>query len=356
MSAPRPERSRIARLRKILEQRRIGALLVMQRENVRYLTGFTGSSACLILADGRPALITDFRYQLQAAREVSGAAVVIQQRDLFSAVGAAAGSLGVRTLWFDEASFTLDRIRALRKQGLRLRGAKDPVAELRQRKDAREMAAIGKAIHRAEKSFRALGRWIRPGVSERELGLRLEWLMREAGSRKAAFDTIVASGPNGAMPHASQTNRRLRRGDLVTIDFGAEADGYFCDITRTVCVGRPTPRQQEVHALVRRAQQAAIAKILPGVPCREVDAAARGIIAAAGYGKEFGHAAGHGIGLMVHEAPSLSRLSTARLEHGMVLTVEPGVYLPGWGGVRTEDMVAVTRHGAKLLTGLSRDL
>ena len=339
-----------------MRARGIDALLIAARENIRYLTGFTGSAGYVILAGARPVLITDFRYQLQAQREAPEATLALQKKDLLSAVAEAAAAVGAKTLWFDESSLTFDRVRGLRKQGLRLKGVPDPVSELRQRKDDGEVARIRTAINRAEESFLALRRVLRPGMTEREAALRLEWLMREKGAQKAAFDIIVASGRNGAMPHAAASSRRLRTGDLVTVDFGAEADGYFCDITRTVCIGKPSSRQRKVHALVLQAQQTAIASIRPGIPCADVDRAARDVITAAGQGDRFGHATGHGIGLMVHEAPSLSSRSKARLAPGMVVTVEPGVYLPGWGGIRIEDMVLVTETGAKTLTSLPRGL
>ncbi|MHB8843461.1 MAG: M24 family metallopeptidase [Nitrospirota bacterium] len=356
MNERRPETARIARLRLIMRERGIAALLVTQRENVRYLTGFTGSAGSLLLARGRPVLITDFRYQSQAAAESPGTKLLIQKKDHASAIKAAADRLGIPTLWFDESSFTLDRLRALRKQGLRLIGAKDPVAETRLRKDAAELRHMKLAIRRAEHSFLELLPGVRAGTTEQELALRLEMLMRGRGARRAAFDTIVASGRNGAMPHASVSGRRLRDGDLVTFDFGAEANGYFCDITRTVCVGRPSARQREIHDLVRRAQQKAIETVGPGVRCADVDRAAREIIDTAGHGAHFGHATGHGIGLMVHEGPGVSALSKQRLATGMVITVEPGVYVPGWGGVRIEDMVLVTDDGYQMLTGLPRGL
>jgi Xaa-Pro aminopeptidase len=356
MSTLLAETARIARLRTLMRKRGIGALLVTQRENVCYLTGFTGSAGSLLLAQGRPVLITDFRYQVQAGEESPGARLLIQKKDHSTAIKSAAELLGVTTVWFDESSFTIDRVRALKKQGLRLRGAKDPVGEIRQCKDAAELRHIRTAIRRAEDSFRELAPRIRAGSTERELGLRLEMLMREKGARKAAFDIIVASGRNGAMPHASVSNRRLHNGDLVTFDFGAEANGYFCDITRTVCVGRPSPRQREIHDLVRRAQVKAIKAVRTGVRCADIDRAAREIIVQAGHGAHFGHATGHGIGLMVHEGPSLSALSKQRVETGMVVTIEPGVYVPGWGGVRIEDMVLVTADGHRVLTSLPREL
>ena len=357
MTRSRPEPQRVTLLRRILNKRRISALLVTQRENIRYLTGFTGSAGSVIVSGtGRPALITDFRYQEQARREAPGARVIIQAKDHLSALRDAAHRLRLDALWFDESSLTVDRVRSLRKKGLRLSGSRDLVADLRRKKDPSELRAILRALQRAESAFRTVRGAIRPGVTERELGLRLEWSMRQQGARRAAFETIVASGRNGAMPHATLSDRRLRSGDLVTIDFGAEADGYYCDLTRTVAVGPPTARQRAVHALVLEAQQAAIAAIAPGTACRDIDRAARDLISAAGHGGHFGHATGHGIGLQVHEGPSLSGLAKDRLETGMVVTVEPGVYVPGWGGVRIEDMVLVTEKGPKVLSTLSRDL
>lgn len=357
MSGTDRSSARVSLLRKLMSRHGIGALLVTRRENVRYLTGFSGSAGSVLVgASGRPVLITDFRYQQQAGAEALHAKLLIQKKDHLSAIMAAADQMGTGTLWFDESSMTLDRVKALRKLALRLRGAKDLVAELRQVKDASELALIRKAVRRAEHAFRELLPAVRPGATERELGLRLELLIREQGSRRVAFDIIVASGRNGAMPHASVSDRRLRSGDLVTFDFGAEADGYYSDITRTVCVGRPSARQREVHDLVLRAQQAAIRSAAPGISCSAVDREARSTIERAGHGKQFGHATGHGIGLMVHEAPTIAAPVKTDLRAGMVFTVEPGVYIPGWGGVRIEDMVVVTGDGCRVLTGLSREL
>lgn len=349
-------RERIRALRELMAERGIDALLVTRRENVRYLTGFTGSAGSVLLAAGKPCLVTDFRYKLQARIETSGLSVVVMKNNWAAAVKDAAAARGAATLWIDGAAMTVDRVAALRKQGIKTRAAKDPVGELRQRKDRTELGAIRKAIRRAEESFEELRRRIRPGVRERELGLMLEFLMREKGSRSAAFDTIVASGGNGAMPHAATSDKKLRQGELVVVDFGAEADGYFCDLTRTLCIGKPTVRQREIHGLVLRAQQEAIRAAVPGTACSAIDGAARSVISRAGKGKLFGHATGHGVGLMVHEGPSLSSLSKDVAAPGMVFTVEPGVYVPGWGGVRIEDMVLVTESGAETLTSLPREL
>jgi Xaa-Pro aminopeptidase len=351
-----PEQNRVARLKRIMESEGIDGLLVTKRENVRYLTGFTGSAGTVLVAMGKPTLITDFRYQLQARTESVGAEVVIQKTDFPAALSEVAENASVKDIWFDESSLTIETLKRLRNRGLKLKGRRDPVGVLRQRKDPSELISIRKAIRRAEESFLEMKKFIRPGARERGLALMLEFLMREKGARKAAFDTIVASGRNGAMPHAATTARKIKQGDLVTIDFGAEADGYFCDITRTICVGRPTSRQREIHALVLNAQQTAIKGVRPGMSCKAVDAVARDMIRSAGHGDHFGHGTGHGIGLMVHEGPSISPLSSDGVEKDMLFTVEPGVYVPGWGGVRIEDMVLVTERGARVLTTLSREL
>lgn len=352
----RPEKKRVERLRARMKERRIKAVLVTGRENVRYLSGFTGSAGSLIVTDRRLVLVTDFRYQVQARMEAVGASLYIQKKDWASAITDAARHIGADRLWYNEASMTVDSAKRLRRAGLALKGTTDIIGDLRQYKDDVEIRCIRKAISRAEEAFRELRRYIRPGVSERDLGLRLEYLIRDKGSRRVAFDIIVASGMNSAMPHASVTERIIRNGDLVTIDFGAEADGYFCDITRTVCIGRPTRMQREIHEVVLKAQEAAINAIRPGIACRDLDSAARNIINKAGYGRRFGHSTGHGVGLMVHEGPAISQLSTANAAEGMVFTIEPGVYIPGWGGIRIEDMVLVTNKGVEVLTTLPRGL
>jgi Xaa-Pro aminopeptidase len=352
----RPELQRLMRLRRLMDREGVLSLLITRREDVRYLTGFTGSAGSLLVASGKPCLITDFRYKLQAGKETTGATVLIQKRDFFTSLREVMDRSGTDTLWLDESSLTIELVKNLKKLGLRAREHRDLVRELRLCKDRSELAHLRTAIRRAEESFRELSRHVKPGATERELGLKLEYLMRDKGARKAAFDTIVASGGNGAMPHASMTNRRLRTGDLVTFDFGAESGGYFCDITRTVCLGRPSARQREVHDLVSRAQAAALGRIKPGVSCKSVDDAAREVIRSAGHGEHFGHGTGHGIGLMVHEGPSVSPLSKDQVETDMVFTVEPGVYIPGWGGVRIEDMVRATETGMQLMTTLPRGL
>ena len=352
----RPEQERLAGLRQAMSESGLDSLLVTRREDVRYLSGFTGSSGSLMVTSRRACLITDFRYKEQARKETTGIAILIQKGDYFTAVRDVLERMDVDTLWFDESALTVERLRIFKKKGFKLKGHTDLVKTLRQQKDQHELLHIRTAIRRAEEAFRELKADIHPGVTERELGLKLEYLIRGKGSRRAAFDIIVASGAHGAMPHAAVTNRRIKKGDLVTFDFGAEENGYYSDMTRTLCVGRPSSRQREVHETVLKAQSAAIQSTRAGVPCKSIDHAAREVIKRSGYGKYFGHGTGHGIGLMVHEGPSISQLSSDTVATNMVFTVEPGIYIPGWGGVRIEDMVQVTETGAKVLTSLPREL
>ncbi len=352
----RPGQNRISRLKQLIKTEGLESLLVTRREDVRYLSGVTGSAGSLVVASGRPCLITDFRYQLQVQQECTGLTVIIQKKDFYTALREAVARMGISLLSFEESSLTVEALKKIRKEGVRTRGHQGLVQELRQCKDRQELYHLRTAIRRAEESFRELLRYVRPGATERELGIRLEFLMREKGARKVAFDTIVASGGNGAMPHAHTTNRRLRKGDLVTIDFGAEANGYFCDITRTLSIGRPTAKQREIHGTVLSAQSAAMKMIQPGVSCKSIDGAAREVIRSSGHGEHFGHGTGHGIGLMVHEGPSISPMSKDQVKRDMVFTVEPGIYIPGWGGVRIEDMVWATGNGMTMLTTLPREL
>ncbi len=352
----RPEQDRLAGLRQIMSANKLDSLLVTRREDVRYLSGFTGSSGSLLVSSNRSCLITDFRYTVQSRKETAGIVILIQKKDHFTAVREAGERMGVDTLWFDESALTVEGLKNFKKAGFKLKGHADLIRTLRQQKDKQELANIRTAIRRAEEAFLELKADIKPGATEQWLGSKLEYLMREKGAHRAAFDTIVASGAHGAMPHASVTNRRIKKGDLVTFDFGAEANGYYSDITRTCCVGRPSARQREIHDLVLQAQSAAIQSIGIGVPCRSVDHAAREVIKGAGHGRHFGHGTGHGVGLMIHEGPSVSPLSSDTVEENMVFTVEPGVYIPGWGGVRIEDMVLVTGKGVKVLTTLPREL
>jgi Xaa-Pro aminopeptidase len=230
------------------------------------------------------------------------------------------------------------------------------IADLRSRKNLEELEKIRRAIHVASESFLDASPRFRPGVKERVAAEFLECRMRRRGGDKTAFDTIVASGPRAALPHGAASEKRMGQKETVVVDFGVRVQGYHSDETKTLILGKPDAAQRRIYETVRRAQEKAMMAIRPGVSVRRIDAAAREVIARAGYGKFFGHGTGHGVGLAVHEEPLISPKGRGVVEEGMVFTVEPGIYIPGWGGVRLEDMVLVTPHGSEVLTVLSKEL
>jgi len=327
------------------------------RATLRYLTGFTGEGTVLAAGD-EAILLTDSRYTEQAKREV-GELPVRECRDwLQKDLAAEIAARKLETVAFAARRVTYSWFDALRKLGgFSLTDVPDPTNELRAVKAREEVDALRKAARLAEEAFRALLSELHVGMKEGEIALRLEWLMRSAGSDSVAFETNVSCGDNTALNHytPSAGGRELRRGDLLLFDFGACVDGYRSDITRTISVGRPTKQAEEIYQIVLEANEAAIEAVGPGKTGVEVDATARKIIADAGYGERFGHGLGHGIGLEIHERPSLSAVSKDTLVAGMVTTIEPGIYIPAFGGVRIEDDVVVTASGSEVLTSFPKD-
>jgi len=350
---------RLARLRARLAELALPGLLVTGRANVRYLSGFAGEGFLVVTADGQW-LVTDGRYEEEAAAAAPSFELVAYRREaeLKERLRALAREAAVDRLGCEAAHLSLARHRwfAETLEGVELDPREGLVEELRRVKDAEEVARIRRALALAEEACARLLPRIGPGRSERELALELEVTMRELGADGPAFDLIVAAGANASRPHARPGSRRLERGDLVILDFGAVWEGYHSDTTRTLVVGPPAPRQREVYEVVLAAQEAALSAVRPGATGEEVDRAARTVIEEAGYGERFLHGTGHGVGLEIHEAPRLSPGREDRLEAGMVVTVEPGVYLPGWGGVRLEDLVLVTEDGGRSLNGLPKEL
>jgi len=339
--------------------RGVDGFLITDMVNVRYLSGFTGSAGFIVLAKnkgGEGTFVTDSRYALQAEREVEGLKIHIEKRPAPRAVEALARKLGIRTLGVED-TISVGVFNALSSRSLRLKAFRDPVRTLRAVKEAGEVANIREAVRRAEAAFLEVRPYIRAGRREREIAWRLEERLRKKGCRRIPFDIIVASGPNSALPHARAAERKLSAGDLVVVDWGGEAGGYFSDMTRTLLIrGKDTARKREIHRIVLEAQRKAITAVRPGISSLEIDSAARDVIKRAGYGRHFGHGLGHGVGLEVHELPRISPVRKARLREGMVFTVEPGVYVPGLGGVRIEDMVLLRQVGAEVLTSLPRGL
>jgi Xaa-Pro aminopeptidase len=351
---------RADRLSALLPEAEVDALLVTGLVNVRYLTGYTGDNGLAVIGPETRAFITDFRYVEQAAEEVDASFERRQaQLELVDAIEAVlpAGSL---RLGFESTHVSVrdhDRLRDALPKRIELVPLDGLVERLRTVKEPDEVARIHEAAKLADAAFTELVNDGLAGRTERELAFSLEVNMHRQGASGASFDIIVASGPQGALPHGMPRDVEVTPGQFVVIDWGARFDGYCSDCTRTVYVGgKPDPEDEEVYDLVLQAQLAGLEAIAAGVAAREVDAAARGLIEAGGHGEHFGHSLGHGVGLEIHEAPRLSQRSDATLEAGNVVTDEPGIYLPGRFGVRVEDLVLVTEDGAQILTGVSKDL
>lgn len=351
---------RLAAVRQAVATAGLDALVVTNLANVRYLCGFTGSNGVLLVTAERAVLVTDGRYRAQAAREVQQAAVDVGLRieaaDLDGALAAEVD--GAPRVGLEAAAITWDAQRryADRFVGSELVPTSNLVELRRAAKDAGELARIERAAQIADAALAQCVEQLHEAPSEREFALTLEVTMRRLGADGPSFETIVASGPNAALPHARPSHRRIERGDLVVIDFGALVEGYHSDMTRTVCVGPPSAEQRRLYDVVAEAQATARAAVRAGVATKQIDATARQVIEAAGWGDQFSHGTGHGIGLAVHEYPIMSRTTPGELREGFVVTVEPGVYLPSLGGVRVEDTVVVGATGCRSLTRFPKEL
>ncbi len=347
---------RTTRLRRLLEQEQLDGYFTSHPANLRYLCGYTGSNGLLLTTGHGAWFYTDFRYGEQIRTEVSGCRRRVLKRDLFSSLPAS-DAAGAERIGVEKEHLTIARLESLRKvlRKHRLVPVRDLVRELRRTKEPGEIRLLEQAQVTTDRVFRDVLRLVRPGVTEHDLATEVDFAFRRAGGDNS-FESIIASGPNGAKPHAGFTRRRLKNGDAVTFDIGCRLNGYCSDMTRTVFVGRARGELRVVYEIVLAAQERALATIRPGIPAREVDAAARNYIKEAGYDRYFGHGLGHGVGIEVHECPVLAAASDDVLAPGDVFTVEPGIYLPGIGGVRIEDMVLVTRTGHVNLTKTPKGL
>ncbi|HTX29761.1 MAG TPA: aminopeptidase P family protein [Solirubrobacteraceae bacterium] len=351
---------RADRLSALLPEAEVDALLVTGLVNVRYLTGYTGDNGLAVIGPETRAFITDFRYVEQAAEEVDSSFERRQaQLELVDAIEAVLPG-GPLRLGFESSHVSVrdhGRLRSELPARVELVPLDGLVEQLRTVKDTDEVTRIEEAAKLADGAFTELVQGGLSGRSERELAFALEVNMHRQGASAASFEIIIASGPHGALPHGMPRDVEVTPGQFVVIDWGARFDGYCSDCTRTVYVGgEPGPEEQEVYDLVLTAQLAGLEAIRAGASAREVDAAARGLIEAAGHGEHFGHSLGHGVGLEIHEAPRLSQRSDATLEAGNVVTDEPGIYLPGRFGVRIEDLVVVTDEGPQILTSVTKEL
>jgi Xaa-Pro aminopeptidase len=349
---------RRAALREV-RRRKLDRLLVTGPADCYYLTGFTGDSGALLLGDGEATLLTDGRFTVQAAEEAKGIRIEEQKGPLFKALGEYLKREKVAVTGYDPSEVTIAAWKALRKtagaqwQAVEAGGV---VEGLRMRKDPGELAAMRKAAILAGRVFESVLKLVRPGVRENDLAAEIDYQMRKLGASGAAFETIVASGPRAALPHARPTGKRLRKNELVVLDLGVILGHYCSDMTRTVHLGRASQRVRGWYRAVQEAQEAGVAAVKAGVACSEVDAAARAVLKKHGLEANFVHSTGHGLGLQVHEQPRVARGVATRLQPGNVITIEPGVYVAGIGGIRIEDDVAVRNSGSEVLTRVKRDL
>jgi Xaa-Pro aminopeptidase len=352
---------RLDKLRRSLAQSDEGvdALLVYQPENRRYLSGFTGSEAMLLVTRDRAMLATDSRYWEQAEREALEFSLfkittryVMQMTDLLAAAG------NPKHIGFESTFITVDHLDQLTDAAPDVEwiATKGLIEDLRVIKDESEIALMRRAARIADDGFEFLRRTLRPGMTEHEAAWELEAHMRTHGADKIAFDLIVGSGPGGAEPHHHSGSRVIEAGEPIVLDLGAQVNGYHSDLTRTICLGKPKDeRFMEIYTIVLHAQEAALNGIRAGMTGIEADRLARDVIVAAGHGDHFGHGLGHGVGLAVHEEPRASRLAEDAILAGSTLTIEPGIYVPGWGGVRIEDLTLVDKNGVQLLSHASKE-
>lgn len=345
---------RLQQLRDRLLESSTDAYLITSRLNVRYLSGFTGSAGSLLIGKDFAALLTDGRYTLRAREEAPGFEIVVGKSPDDDLLRVQLEMRGLRKVGFEAAHVTVKTMEGWRERyhelGVEWLPMNEAVEALRLVKDETEIASIRAACGIADATFQHIQLFMQPETTEIDVAMELEFYMRRQGARRPAFDSIVASGEHSAMPHAEVSERKFRQGDFVTLDFGAEVDGYCSDITRTVVIGKASAEQRRIYEVVLEAQMRAIESIKPGMKGADVDAIARQVIAEAGYGEYFAHSLGHSLGLSVHDGVGFSQKSEVALQPGMVFTVEPGVYIDGFGGVRIEDDVLVTEEGVEVLT------
>ena len=349
---------RIRRLQGLLPEASIDGILITNLTNVRYLTGFSGTNGQVLVTADDAIFFTDPRYRARAGDLVRGAEVVVYPARLTDALGDHLARLGVARVGVESATMTLaerDDLAERLGNGIGLEPTKNLVEDLRRIKEPAELEALRAAVALGDAAFTWALQTIAPGITERDFALQLEIRMREAGAEAVSFEPIVGSGPLSAHIHHTPSDRTLEKGDLVLLDFGCKLDGYCSDLTRTVSLGPSSDDARSRYDVVLAAQVAGIAAVRAGADGREVDATARAVVDAAGHKDDFGHGLGHGVGLDIHEAPRLHPISEDVLQVGDVVTVEPGVYVVGDGGIRIEDVVAVTAEGCDVLGTAPKD-
>ena len=343
----------------MLPKENLDFLLVTFLPHVRYLSGYTGTNGMILLSPKSSLFLTDFRYKSQAKEQVKNMKVTTVERDLFSSLSGEALLRGKRIKLGFEANHlscqVYRRLKTLLPDCL-LVPTERIVETLTVKKDKGEVEKIRKAAQITDRAFSEILNFVKPGAKELDVAAELEYRMKKHGSSAPYFETIVASGKRAALPHGVASGKRIKKGEFVTMDFGAVFDGYTADMTRTVVVGKASKKQSQVYNLVLKAQRRAISRARSRMRACDLDKTAREVIKKAGYGKYFGHGLGHGIGLLVHDNPAVNPTNQLRLETGMVITIEPGVYIPNWGGVRIEDDILITQRGCQNLTKSEKGL
>jgi Xaa-Pro aminopeptidase len=348
---------KLEKLRKCFKELDIDGLLITNAYNRRYMTNFTGTAGAVLITDPKALFITDFRYVEQAKKQVHDYEIVQHQASIVSEVAKQVEHLGIKRLGFEQEDVTYAAYQTYVKEiKAELVPVSGVIEKLRLIKTESEIKILKEAAEIADAAFKHILDFIRPGVSELEVSNELEFFMRKNGASSSSFDIIVASGYRSALPHGVASDKIIEKGELVTLDFGAYYKGYCSDITRTVAVGEPSDELKNIYNIVLEAQLRGMNGIKPGMTGREADALTRDYITEKGYGEYFGHSTGHGIGLEVHEGPALSVKSDTILKPGMVVTVEPGIYIPGLGGVRIEDDTVITENGNESLTYSTKEL
>ena len=343
---------RIEKIRAHLARDSLDAILVTNRENRSYLTGFTGSDGELLITSKKVFLFVDSRYRLQAEKEVAGLAVLCLTSDFINSFIRVSKEEKIKKLGFESNEITIQRYQKLEQSlsGVTLISTTDLIEDLRSIKDSEEIELIKQAQSITDRAFNHIIGYIRESLSEKEIAWELESWIRLNGAEAVPFVPIVASGMNAAEPHHHSSDRRVKKGEMVILDFGAVVGGYSTDMTRTVFLGKPTARQRKIYETVLSSQNRVLKKLRAGIATREIDGIARAVIENEGFGEFFQHNLGHGVGLSVHEKPTLGPSSDDFFAEGMLCTIEPGIYLPGWGGARLENLLLLKKDGAELLT------
>nr|WP_106779835.1 Xaa-Pro peptidase family protein [Lysinibacillus timonensis] len=349
--------TKLTKLRQALEEHNLDGILITNEYNRRYITGFTGTAGVAIISKEDAVFITDFRYTEQAKKQIQDFRIVKHEKLIVDEISTQVAQMGIKTLGFEKDTVTYGTFQLYQEKiKVDLIPVSGLIEKIRLIKTNEEINIIKVACEIADNAFTHILNVIKPGITELEVSNELEFFMRKQGATSTSFDTIVASGMRSALPHGVASDKVIEKGDFVTLDFGAYYNGYVSDITRTIAVGNPSQQLIDMYEAVLEAQLTALQRVGPNMTGKEADAIARNLLNTKGFGEAFGHSTGHGIGLEIHEGPALSFRSDTVLEPNMVVTIEPGVYLPGIGGVRIEDDILITETGNELLTHSKKEL